>query len=221
MPPTTFLPPLHGQELGQVNITTCGGRCLFELCCNPAFAVNTVIDIGTWNGLGSTWSVTAGLFQRCVSDPTLTAKVWSLECNGTRAAEAKARWAGARLPGLLTVDIVHGRVINEEDLVDPRPGTETEWHAQDVAAMATCSNVLNTLCPKECDLLVLDGGEFGAFAEWTALASRRPRYVFLDDINVAKCRAVFADLMVRDEYVLIKHDETERNGWALFHLPVS
>jgi len=68
--------------LGQINRGSKLGEYIFELAKNSE--VKTIVDIGTWNGMGST---------KCILDGVLNSKftkeVISLECNKLRYEEAK------------------------------------------------------------------------------------------------------------------------------------
>jgi hypothetical protein len=64
------------------------------------------------------------------------------------------------------------------------------------------------------DLVVIDGGEFLGWAEYSLL--KGAIWICLDDIDSFKCRRAYDDLIRSDEYVLYKENWHTRNGWAIF-----
>lgn len=64
------------------------------------------------------------------------------------------------------------------------------------------------------DLVVIDGGEFLGWAEYSLL--KGANWICLDDINSFKCRRAYDDLISGKSYSLVQENWQTRNGWAIF-----
>ena len=173
----------------------------------------TFLEIGTWNGLGSTKQFVDMLKLR-MNDYVF----YSLECNSDKCNDAKKLYKD-----LPRVNILNEVLYNDEpdDFLDIFPQCKTnpmykEWHRVDIENMKKCDVFLerNDL-PNIFDVVLLDGGEFTTYFEYR-LIKDRCRYLLLDDINVAKCTKIVEEIKAEpDKWEIIEENRTTRNGFIV------
>lgn len=202
---------------GQINRGSKLGEIIFNLCKQDD--VKTIVDIGTWNGMGTT---------KCIYDACLEKKeyeVYSIESNPSLYSQAVNN-----LPKILNFNLLLGRIIEPEELVDIDKcdekffngslglGTfdrniQKSWLAEDAANYKATPNVLNIL-PEKIDLLILDGGEFSSLAEFHKLKDRTT-YVVLDDIVPIKNNEVASIMRNNPQYKVLSDEPHDRNGFLV------
>jgi hypothetical protein len=177
------------------------------LCLSSLSEVNRIVEIGTWNGSGSSRLIAKGVtlnpakISRCL--------VFGLEIN---ASQAKV--ASNRLRRYEFFKVLHGRIIEESDFdTMSLVGNENQWLQQDLVNLRNSPNVLGYL-PDQIDLLILDGGEFSTYSEFHILKSRITKYIILDDIFTRKCKKILDEVKDSNEFELI-YCSSERNGTAV------
>ncbi|NCA21911.1 MAG: hypothetical protein EBS86_12335, partial [Crocinitomicaceae bacterium] len=140
----------------------------------------TFLEIGTWNGLGSTLAFSKGLSRR--SDDYI---FYSLECNKDKWADAASLYRFNN-----KIHILNEVVWNEEpaDFYDIFPQCKTDatfkkWNEVDIVNMKNCNVFLKrTDLPEIFDVLLLDGGEFTTYYEFQLLKNRC-KIIMLDDTD--------------------------------------
>ena len=192
--------------IGQINRNSKLGETLYELAKQPD--VNTIIEIGTWNGAGSTRCIIDGIKDSGSKKTFIT-----LESN-----KEQYKLALQNLEHYKDfVDSLYGRIIDVYDLTWLKNVTlgpeQQQWLWEDVEGYKECPNVLDKI-PEQIDLLLLDGGEFSTIPEFVKLKSRY-KYLVLDDIEALKCKEINRQLSNRTDHTLLKTD-TERNGFSVF-----
>lgn len=186
--------------IGQINLGTPAGEYMKDVASKSD--VKTIVEIGTWNGAGSTRCIHAGMSDTDV--------LYSLECNRGMYDSALPLWQDKS-----NVHLLFGRIIEEQDMDDSDlSNEETQWYDNDIAAMRECSNVIDQL-PSQIDLLVLDGGEFSTLAEFNSLVGRCT-YIFLDDTVCRKNREVRRLLMESTDFETLEDNPNDRHGWSVF-----
>jgi hypothetical protein len=171
--------------------------------------VQTIVDIGTWSGAGTTLRAAKGV-QKKRPEARRDSRVVGFEIDRGMAARARRR-----LKGFDFVNVVYGSIVKPEDLDKNSLSTEEhEWLKTDLEKMALAPYVLGHV-PDRIDLLILDGGEFSSQAEYFALRDRVFGWIILDDINTRKNSRVFKALDSDDFFSLVWITE-ERNGAAVF-----
>lgn len=184
---------------GQITLNTKAGKTLLDI--SGLNGVNHIVEIGTWNGDGSTRCILKGIENK--ND----AEFITIESDKKMYAEA-----ASRLPKNITS--LYGSIIKLEELDESNLTPEEKaWLDSDLRNYNECPNVLSRI-PKEIDLLVLDGGEFSTRAEFLKLKDRC-RYIFLDDTHLRKNKLNRKDLLLSEDFAAIE-DSGERNGWSLF-----
>lgn len=189
-------------ESGQVSRRSGLGRWLYHLALEDD--VDTIVEIGTWNGLGSTKLIDKALGLR-----KLPAKAYSLEANQEMFNYAR------RNANLSNVELVYGTLVTESDLdQDNLSATEKQWFHSDALALREAPLVSDRL-PEVIDLLFLDGGEFSTYAEFEFLQHRVRRWLVLDDTHTRKCQAVEKELNGSSVFLKVAAG-TDRNGWSVW-----
>lgn len=196
---------------GQVNRDSPFGAKIYELARDPKY--KTFLDLGTWNGEGTT---------KCLYDAVADrdAMIYSVEANPTMYRHAQAFWAHFPLHyyklTLLHGTLTKGILTKEEIMADPmfqfiRPHYDLHY-VQDCIDTITAPVV--TL-PAQIDFAVLDGGEFNGKNDFQAVMKLKPKVICLDDINVMKNYHAYNHLKGRSDWVEIVRG-SDRNGWAIF-----
>jgi len=159
------------ETIGQINRGSLLGEHIFNLAKNPE--IKSIVEIGTWNGLGTTKCIYDGIIQGNKRDYN----VWSLEINLMRHKEAKTN-----LLPLNNFNIIHGTIVSEEEHLKLKEKFGNHpWLVEDIQHVKTSEYVFDKL-PKNIDLLILDGGEFTSYIEFEKLW-KRSHFIVLDDTN--------------------------------------
>lgn len=172
--------------------------------------VKTIVEIGTWNGLGSSKLIARGVLSNknrsnCVN------------VTGIEASLEMKKLASKHLKKYDFYKLVWGHIVVASQL-DGSDLTleESAWFENDLKNLLNSPNVLSQL-PEEIDMLVLDGGEFSTFAEFKTLESRLKGWIVLDDTNTRKCKRVYDEMKKSASFNLIFSSE-ERRGTAIFKI---
>jgi hypothetical protein len=175
----------------------------------------TFVEIGTWNGQGSTWCIAEGLLDSNRKDYSF----YSLEIQKDFYLQALDF-----LPEMDNLFLILGKVTDDildiDELDDSHFNaysreSQKEWLKNDLNNLEKAPNVLWKM-PKQIDLLVLDGSEFQGFQEWEILAPRS-KIVILDDTNTLKFDKVKKIILNNeDKYEIIKHDPNNRQGFLIY-----
>lgn len=192
---------------GQIQITDSLGKWIFDLCKRED--VKTIVEIGTWNGQGST---------RCVYEAIKgTGKIlYSLEIDSEMYKQAIAEYP-LNDPNL---KLIYGKVTDAViDLNDypayffsqySKPVHES-WLKVDLTRAKKAPVVLPSL-PTAIDLLILDGGEFFSEAEYRLLKDRS-RIIVADDTGCIKNFKVRQD-MIKHRKIIVDAPSM-RNGFVV------
>lgn len=191
------------KKSGQINVDGSLGRWLAATASDPA--VSTIVEIGTWEGNGST-----RVLREATEGRLDVVSIVGLEASLPRFIRAQRR--NKRYPH---VKLIWGTVVAVDDLdTQALSGDESEWLRDDIAALKKCPNVLHEL-PQDIDLLLLDGGEFSTKAEFDLLSPRCTKWVILDDTKTRKCSLIATNIRSgRTPFVPIV-DSDDRNGFMV------
>lgn len=176
---------------------------------NPEY--KTFLEIGTWNGLGSTRAFSNG-FKNRIDDYIF----YSLECNKDKCNDAAQLYKDNS-----KIHILNEVIWNEEPTnfyqIFPQCLTNEmykHWNEVDIVNMKKCNLFLNREnLPPMFDILLLDGGEFTTYYEFQLLKNRC-KILMLDDINVAKCTLIVKEIEQDPSWKIIKK-ENVRNGYLI------
>lgn len=203
----SYLTKLTQMNIGQVTLNDQLGQLLYSYASRDT--IRSILEIGTWNGRGSTRCIVEGLKRR-----TTPCVFYSLECNTDKCNDARE----------LYKDMSNVHILNEVLLTKQPADIETifpelaesaqfkYWNSVDFDNMADKPLFLErTELPAMFDLLLLDGGEFTTWYEYLQLKDRC-KIIALDDTRVAKCRRIVTELKAQPEKWNIILDSSERNG---------
>lgn len=205
---------------GQINRGTPTGEFIYNLSLKQD--IESIVEIGTWNGMGSTKCIADALLQRFDDS-----KLISLETNKKMYDLANNYWTQALLSSNSfmkeKICLIHGRIIDKEELIPLEQLREYQnyipewekWFKEDIINMELCENVLDKI-PLNIDLLLLDGGEFSTLSEFNKLKDRST-YILCDDTRTAKCNKVVEELTKDSNFEIIFDNQTDnRNGFTAF-----
>lgn len=193
--------------IGQINRGSLLGEHIFRLSKNPEIKV--IVEIGTWNGLGSTKCIYDGIIQGLKKEHL----VLSIECNFTRHKEAIMN-----LLPLLNFNFIHGAIITEEELSkEKEKHGNNPWLLEDLNNLKTAPCIINQI-PDKIDLLILDGGEFSSFLEFQKLW-KKSRFIILDDTNkeLSNKNWEVRNFILSDskKFKVIEDNLKDRNGFLI------
>ena len=195
--------------IGQINRDTTLGELIFNL--TKRQDVKNIVEIGTWNGMGST---------KCILDGMTTEKYfWSIELYPDMFEMAQTNLKEFITPN---VTLLNGSIINydevfwfnhsEIDLSGDRHAVL--WYEKDLKLLKESVNVLDKL-PTKIDLLILDGGEYTTYPEFIKLVDRT-KIIVIDDTNILKCKRIRTELINDNNFTIIVDNQKERNGYSIF-----
>lgn len=205
---------------GQIGRDSDFGKKIYELC--KLEHVNTIVEIGTWNGQGSTKCVMDALIEK-ITEKT---EFYSLEANKEMYEKAKIYWDNfLSLRNFIIKEkiiLLHGKIIEKNDLMSIEELKKLVdydsrwdiWLEEDKKSLDSCKNVLKQI-PEKIDLLILDGGEFSTLAEFKILG-KRSKYIACDDTRMLKCREIRNILLKDEQHVCLVDNQNERNGFSIF-----
>jgi len=180
----------------------------------------TFLEIGTWNGLGSTKAFSDGfsLRERPTKEGTNQEDYifYSLECNADKCADAAKLYADND-----KMHILNEVIWNQEpaDFYDVFPQcklnpTLQHWHEVDMLNMQKCAVFLDRPdIPEIFDVILLDGGEFTTYYEFQLLKNRC-KLLMLDDTNFDKCAKIVQEIEGDASWRIVKRVNV-RNGYLI------
>jgi len=177
--------------------------------------LKNIVEIGTWNGLGSTRCFLLGL------ERNNTTNFFTLETNKEKLEIAKKNLLSLTSENcnFLWGSILRISDIQNTEQIFPELVRNSEfrrWHNLDIQNINLSPNVLDKI-PLIIDFLLLDGGEFTTYYEFLILFPRCTKFIALDDVNVSKCREIRRILKSNSNWKEV-HYINERNGFSLFQL---
>lgn len=198
---------------GQINLDSRFGQFLYRIA--KILNFQTYVEVGTWNGEGSTRCLMEGLLER--SDRS---RLISLESSIEFYTEAVKFWSHQMPEGredkLL---LLHGHLVEKEKL----PSVEEikafpsfsqlhfdRWYEKDLKDYTRSPNVLDQI-PQKIDVLLLDGGEYSTYQEFLLLCERT-RVILCDDAKGFKCFKIRETLLSDPRWCTILDLPDERNG---------
>ena len=187
---------------GQVKLTQGLGKYIKQYGENTRF--QRYLEVGTWNGRGSTMCFAAG-FENRKDSPVLK----SLETNEIMFLEASNVWKPYP-----NIHILHSRILSNIPAVNTiHTSINEEWHSGDITAFNTASYFdVQAFLP---EVVCLDGGEYITYFEYLEVKDICKVFL-LDDTAVAKCKRIVEELRKDPSWKCVAGNDQERNGWAVF-----
>jgi hypothetical protein len=195
------------ENTGQIQLNQPFGQWISKYAADERFT--RFLEIGTWNGRGSTCCFYDGFTKR-----TAPYTLQSYEICESRVKEAKDVWGF-----FPSIQILHGRVLEDAevpyfDVVKAvHPNINQSWHTEDIKNLVSCPYI-----PMEDpEVVLLDGAEYLTYFEFEKMKNMSGIRVFmLDDAVIDKCRNIQRYLMEHPDWTRVAYSDTERNGWAVF-----
>ena len=195
--------------IGQINFENNSlGVHIVNICSMPD--VINIVEVGTWNGCGTTRCILEGIKEKHKYN------VKSFECSPEMYIEAVKNNVKNIRSGF---ELILGKLVDEDCIdkwfdVSILNEEQKGWLLQDVNWMKNVPNVLFRV-PELIDLLILDGGEYSTYPEWTLLKDRI-HYCVLDDVNMIKCSKIRQEVLSSDKYQIIEENLNVGNGYLVF-----
>jgi len=212
--------PVQVLSNGQINMRSKFGRVVNAVSSVTEF--DSFLEIGTWNGEGSTACVMNALMKR--NDDS---RLFSIELMPEMYSRAKQFWSWLEHSQyshqlvLLNGKIVNNGILSPEEIEQhpafPKVKQHYELYYQsDVDFFESATNVSSQL-PARIDVALLDGGEFCSFAEFEyVLKELKPKVFILDDTAIIKCSAARSQLLADDNWQVYYDDLSDRHGASVF-----
>jgi len=187
-------------QRAQIEYDSAFGCALTEL----ARESETIVEVGTFFGQGSTVCLRAGLERP-------TQRLIGFEICPVKSEAARRFHANDP-----RIRIVTGTLVNAEDLGEfahPNPAAE-QFYWGDLAFTRGAPCVFDQV-PDKIDLLVLDGGEWSSDAEFLKLWDRSGR-IALDDTNGRASNKNWRArerLLNSNEWEVLRDELHDRHGW--------
>jgi hypothetical protein len=194
------------KNIGQISINHYLGKYIFELCKNDD--LNSFLEIGTWNGLGSTKCFVDGVRAR--TNPYI---FYSLECNSDKCEFAKKIYSDIPNVNILN-EVLLTDIPDDINIIFPELMQNENfkyWNSIDFENMKNKKLFFERQnLPKIFDVVLLDGGEFTTWYEYLIIKDKC-KILLLDDTNTLKCNKIKEDLLNNNQWEII-FINNERNG---------
>ena len=197
-------------DRGQINIESDFGRVIYELAKKEENSV--FVDIGTWNGLGSTKCfIEAMLFNK-------KSTLLSIENNIEKFEFAKNKWTNFIQNNNLNVRFINGSLIKNENvdnwIISNDINLSEEQKYWITIDKSNTQNIIE-IDTEKIDILLIDGSEFTGYLEMMMLKDIS-NYILLDDVNSLKNKMSRDYLMQCDDFQLVFEDLNSRGGYSVF-----
>ena len=201
-------------RMGQINLESNLGKQIYALVFNNNF--KNIVDVGTWNGLGSTYCILKALEDTKNHKTNL----YSVELYPDVFEAAKINlkdyldWSNFFMLNGRLIEYEEAFWFDHEKEIDFNRDMHARlWYNKDMELLKTSDNVFSKI-PDQIDLLILDGGEYTTYPEWQKLKDRT-HYIVLDDTAILKCSKIRQEILSNDEYEVIVDAINDRNGYLV------
>jgi hypothetical protein len=192
---------------GQIKYDDSMGQVIAKYSQDTRFT--NYLEIGTWNGGGSTYCFMKGFESRV--EPF---KFASLEINNLMYTKAKEKYLN-----IPYVKIFNARILKNDELppinelLEQFQDLRHDWFKEDMNNFFTTAYFdVEDFKP---EVVLLDGSEYLTYYEFKKLEPTTKVFI-LDDINTDKCRKIVEELSNNPNWKLKHSEPTQRNGWAAF-----
>ena len=194
---------------GNIRRDTKSGRLIENVIYEHS--LRKILEIGTWNGLGSTNTV-IDILEDLNEDYSFI----SIESDKIFFEQAKKN---LKKKMNKNIQLKLGRIIEIDELPDIENinfgevgliPQNKEWFIQDLRRYGKVENIYNEL-PSEFDLVILDGGEFSTYPEFLKLY-KKTKFIALDDTETYKQYDVLKFIKNNSGFKLV----SETSGFAIY-----
>lgn len=199
--------------IGQITEDSAAGGWISTI--SKLDGIKTIVEIGTWNGMGSTLCVINAIKGTDISFMSIEASEYM--CNMARANLPKDSENVSLLHGHVSDELIDVDTLGDIFFSDYSKATKRSWLEEDKKNISSSPNVMG-LIPDKIDFLILDGGEFSSWNEFLLLKDRT-KYLFLDDTRPPCIKNYDArSWLIQDGATIIFDDQSDRNGYSVFSL---
>jgi hypothetical protein len=197
---------------GQIHRGTGFGEFLFTLARSGP---SKWIEIGSWNGLGSTKCILDGFHAARKTD----ARLLSFELDPIMCGVAQENLAAHPLIGC--VSFINQRLSSGAPTYFPTvndiaPDEQKEhfvlYYERERALFHASQGYRPQFSP---EVALLDGGEYSGYNDWLQLDKSALQWICIDDTSALKSRKI-VEILKADSQWLCMYDSDERYGWAVF-----
>jgi len=201
---------------GQITLDTAFGQALREIAADPRYKV--WVEIGAWDGEGSTKCIVEGLNSRRAEDLS-GAGLFSFEANKMLWAVASRYWEHRNPPMRLLWGRLAERMMSREK-VESHPLFEKVKEQYESQFEQDVKDFLGAplIRMRKADVVVLDGGEFCGEGDWDAVRRLKPRVVVLGHPAGMKNHDLMQLLFVKTGWLPL-FLSNDRNGCAILESP--
>ncbi len=191
---------------GQINMNSEFGKEIYSIASLPD--IRNIIEVGTWNGQGSTVCLMNGIINKKNS------KLFSIEACSLQFEKAKKFWSTKNTNNQLFLlnGTIHKNIPEFQDNSKYfiRKWYDIEKENMDKAEMLNLEYIDNV------DFILIDGGEYQGKGDFDTLIKKNPKYIALDDDMVYKCMNIKKELLNNSNWKLYKENNNDRHGWSIF-----
>lgn len=199
---------------GQITMNHDSGKQIYKILHNDD-SIKRIVEIGTWNGLGSTMCIIYAIQGKNVES------FQSIECNKEKHLTALDNLESQiednivlMWGSIVDTDYIKSDVYRDNFLELSKSELLRGWFDIDIKNCEAAPNLLKDI-PDNIDFLLLDGGEYTTLNEFEKLLPRCTGYIALDDTQVDKCRECRIRLINNPAWKEIVQLD-ERNGFSIF-----
>ena len=186
------------------------GKIIYDLSCDSENQI--LVDIGTWNGLGSTRCFIEGMFNN------KSAKLYTIENNIEMYEFAKNYWMEKLEDHNLDVNFICGSLVSNDEIdvfLNEKSVRLNEQQEYWLSIDKTNTQEIIDIIWEKIDVLLIDGSEFTGFSEMMKLKDLS-KYIVLDDTRAIKNMYTREYLLNSPDFSLISENANYRNGYSLF-----
>jgi len=198
---------------GQINMNSILGNEIYRICKKES--IKNIVEVGTWNGEGSTICVMNAIMEK--QTPSI---LYSFEANAEQYSKAITFWSNKNINNKLVLlkGVLHRDYATEQEIKSEYNGIipYVNEHYIPERSMLDTNNLIDISDLKDIDVIILDGGEYTTYGDYTALIKKDPKVIILDDVVVYKCRKIRKELLDNTNWKLLKEDLNDRHGWSIF-----
>lgn len=203
---------MYSDMEGQITRSSKFGKLIYTIASDPD-GPKMWLDVGTWNGCGTTTCILDGFHESGVKKELTSVELqpfmWNVAKENLKdhPAISMTTFARAKISGPSGEDYI---------LHPPKGETCAHYRLHYETDMALWSTADTLQFKNEPEAVVLDGGEYTGYVDWVFVPKGSLKYVFLDDSAILKNQKVRAELLASSEWTLLEEDLKDRNGWSAF-----
>jgi hypothetical protein len=194
---------------GQINLDDAAGLHIKNIC--EREDVNTIVEIGTWNGRGSTFCIYESI--KNTEKRLISLETWK-EMYDFAFAFYQDKKEVSIINGYISDKLLDFHSLDDSFFTDYDKNLKLSWYNEDLKNINNCKNVLDQI-PEKIDFLILDGGEYSSWDEYLILKDRS-RIIFLDDTRPPTIKNFMAREDLLKTRKVIVDDVYSRNGYCIF-----